>query len=148
MYRPVILEHLSMEICEIEALPVDLKKCAESPSEDLRKQYLNLHVFEPYEGKYMQEIKKPSFDSIHKEPYMWGSTTSFKCESSAIKRVFLVKTVHRRGCGTPYFKPDLHEVLLQLPIKEGELWICTLFDRDGPITNDMWYGNTYVFVVD
>lgn len=59
------------------------------------------------------------------KPYTWGSVTSFKHELSAIQSAFVVKTLHRRGHETLFFKPDLREVLLQIPIKDGEIWICT-----------------------
>jgi hypothetical protein len=133
----------------VAPLPVDLSICVKPVSTDYKPMYESIRVFEPYESRFLQEIAKPSFDTMHKEAFMWSSTIVENTISiDLIRMCYCIQTKHRRARGTPFFKPDLYEVLLQLPdICRGNMWICTVASAVLSTDPTIWNGTTYVCIV-
>lgn len=133
------------KVISLDALPVDLDECGEPPRLGLKPLYDVIKVFDPHE---LREIEKPSFDQIHRESHIEMPIKSRRLVPiESIKEVYQIRMLHRRSRGAHVFRPDLHEVLMQLPneIAGKPAWICTIVDKKTPPNETSWYGLTFVF---
>lgn len=133
------------KIVNMEALPVNLDECGEPPHPGLRSLYNAIKVFDPHE---LKELEKPHFSQIHRESHIEMPATARLVPIETIGVVYQIRTLHRRSRGAHVFRPDLHEVLLQIPdeIAGKPAWICTIVDKKAPPDETSWYGLTFVLM--